>query len=201
MSLARSTIALFAVEHLIKIMGVPTEPVETPPPLSPPDPPLDPPPQPPQPPHPSKMYTHRDLEVLNHLENPIWVFDISGKSMYWGNRAALVLWSAPSLETLITRNYADDMSEAISLQLAGFLVRFKKGEQIREEVREEKIKEAFGRNMVIKLQSIYKEIYELTLLVIVPFAIITKSSVYRLSQFRQGRAQEIPWRALGDLHS
>jgi hypothetical protein len=85
------------------------------------------------------MYTHRELEVLNHLENPIYVFDISGKSMYWGNQAALALWSAPSLETLITRNYADDMSEAISLQLANVLVRLQKGEQIpREEVREEK---------------------------------------------------------------
>jgi hypothetical protein len=84
------------------------------------------------------MYAHCDLEILNHLENPIWVFDISGKSMYWGNRTALALWSAPSLEALITRNYSDDMSEAVSLQLADFLVRFKKGEQIREEVREEK---------------------------------------------------------------
>jgi hypothetical protein len=85
------------------------------------------------------MYTHRELEVLNHLENPIWVFDISGKSMYWGNQAALALWSAPSLETLITRNYSDDMSEVVSLQLADFLVRFKEGEQIREEVRKEEL--------------------------------------------------------------
>jgi hypothetical protein len=85
-------------------------------------------------PNPSKIYQRHDLEALNVLKNPVWVFDAQLKSMYWGNTAALGVWSAESLEELINRDFASDMSDATESRLQDYLIRFQRGEQISEQV-------------------------------------------------------------------
>jgi hypothetical protein len=86
------------------------------------------------PPNPIKIFQRQDLEAFNALKNPIWVFDAQLKSMYWGNNAALRVWSAGSLEELINRDFASDMSDAISHRLQDYLLRFRRGEEISEQV-------------------------------------------------------------------
>ena len=60
-----------------------------------------------------KSFSRDDLRVLDLLDHPIWVFDIVNKSMWWGNSLAVEYWNAQSLDELINRNFADDMSEAV----------------------------------------------------------------------------------------
>jgi hypothetical protein len=86
------------------------------------------------PPNPIKTFQRQDLDALNVLKNPVWVFDAQLKSMYWGNNAALGVWSAGSLEELINRDYASDMSDATESRLQDYLLRFQRGEEISEQV-------------------------------------------------------------------
>lgn len=60
----------------------------------------------------SNLYTRDDLEMFNVLRSPVWVFDIDKKAMYWANTAALHVWNAASLEELLMRDFASDMSPA-----------------------------------------------------------------------------------------
>ena len=74
------------------------------------------------------------MEMFNLLQVPIWVFDIENKCMWWANEAGLHLWNADSLEALLSRNYADDMSEATERRLAGYMEQFRRGEGCKESV-------------------------------------------------------------------
>lgn len=74
------------------------------------------------------------MSVFNLLLEPIWVFDIETKSMWWANQAAISLWSADSLEDLLHRNFAEDMSEVTVQSLADYLERFNNGERLQEQV-------------------------------------------------------------------
>ena len=59
------------------------------------------------------FYTRNDLRCMNMLLHPIWVFDIDNKSMFWANSAALEhVWNADTLDELIQRDFASDMSDA-----------------------------------------------------------------------------------------
>ena len=78
-------------------------------------------------------FSPKDLNVLNLLAHPVWIFDISSKSMYWGNVEALKLWSAKSLKELLERNFASDMSESTYVRLQDYLKRFAKGEKIEDQ--------------------------------------------------------------------
>jgi hypothetical protein len=86
------------------------------------------------PPKPVKIFQRKDLEAFNALKNPIWVFDAQLKSMYWGNTAALDVWSAGSLEELINRDFASDMSGATESRLQDYFLRFQRGEDVSEQV-------------------------------------------------------------------
>jgi hypothetical protein len=79
-------------------------------------------------------YTRRDLRAFNLLTEPIWVFDIERKAMWWANNAALDLWNADSLDALLSRNFADDMSEATEIRLAEYIEMFRMGEVLTEQV-------------------------------------------------------------------
>ena len=58
-------------------------------------------------------YTRNELRCMNLLLHPIWVFDIDHKTMFWANNAALEqVWNAATLEELLQRDFAGDMSEA-----------------------------------------------------------------------------------------
>lgn len=80
-----------------------------------------------------KIYTRDDLEVFNLLEHPVWVFDIENKAMWWANESALEVWNADSLESLLSRSFADDMSEATEQRLKEHLVHFRKGESTHDQ--------------------------------------------------------------------
>ena len=69
-----------------------------------------------------KHYSRDDLEPFNLLEHPVWVFDIENKSMWWANTAAVSLWNAESLESLLQRDYASDMSQATERRINSYNV-------------------------------------------------------------------------------
>lgn len=83
--------------------------------------------------HPSKSYSRQDIEVFNVLKHPIWIFDIERKAMWWANDAALQVWGAPSLEELLSRDYASDLTEATELRMKDRMKRMKLGETSREQ--------------------------------------------------------------------
>ena len=79
-------------------------------------------------------FSRQDLAPFNLLAHPIWIFDIENKCMWWANDAAVSLWNADSLETLLERDYATDMSEATETSINGYLERFRVGETFSEQV-------------------------------------------------------------------
>ncbi|CAB9526154.1 sensor kinase/phosphatase LuxQ [Seminavis robusta] len=81
----------------------------------------------------SKPYKREDLEIFNLLEHPVWVFDITGKAMWWANESALELWNAESLESLLQRNFAHDMSESTERRLAEYLAKFQQGGSVTDQ--------------------------------------------------------------------
>jgi hypothetical protein len=71
----------------------------------------------------AKVYTRELLSIFNLLEHPVWVFDITTKSMWWANNAAVVLWNSESLDELLVRNF-QDMSEKSAQRMTGYLEGF-----------------------------------------------------------------------------
>jgi hypothetical protein len=82
----------------------------------------------------SRSHTRQDLELFNVLEHPVYVFDIERKAMWWANRAAMTLWNAETLQSLLDRDFAHDMSEATSKRLTDCLRRCRSGEKFSEVV-------------------------------------------------------------------
>lgn len=80
-----------------------------------------------------RIYSRGELEVFNLLDRPIWVFDIDNKAMWWANEAAIELWNADSLESLLARNFADDMSDSTKVRLTEYCEKFKVGEKVVEQ--------------------------------------------------------------------
>ena len=81
---------------------------------------------------PDRVYSKEALETLNLLEHPVWVFDIDNRCMGWANTAAVALWNADSLESLLARNFKDDMSEASVLRLQSYQTRFRQGQTMED---------------------------------------------------------------------
>ena len=69
--------------------------------------------------------------LLARLEAPVWVFDVERRAMRWASPGAVRLWSATSLEELLSRSFAD-MSAATVTRLHEYLRRFALGEVIVE---------------------------------------------------------------------
>ncbi|CAD0231143.1 Putative Diguanylate cyclase (fragment) [Planktothrix agardhii] len=65
-----------------------------------------------------------ELNGLDILQTPIWIFDIENLQMWWANQAALHIWNAPNREELIKRNFKD-ISEATRIRLNAYLQQFK----------------------------------------------------------------------------
>jgi hypothetical protein len=80
------------------------------------------------------IYDREDLKAFNLLTQPIWVFDIERKAIWWANKAALELWNAETLDSLLSRNFADAMSEATERRLADYMEKFKKQETVTAQV-------------------------------------------------------------------
>ena len=66
-------------------------------------------------------YSRIDLQCMNMLRHPVWVFDIDTMSMYWANAAAVTtVWNATSLQELLLRDFISDMSEGSKSWLLNF---------------------------------------------------------------------------------
>jgi signal transduction histidine kinase/CheY-like chemotaxis protein len=78
-------------------------------------------------------YTFQDLRVLDLLKYPVWVFDIERRAMHWSNRSGLEVWNADSLEALLARDFATDMSESASTRLDDILSRLRRNEVVTEQ--------------------------------------------------------------------
>jgi hypothetical protein len=85
--------------------------------------------------NPPRTYCHYDVEVLNLVSDPIWIFDVLNKTMWWGNTAALAFWNVKSLEEFTTRrNYAENMSDTEQQRNMDTLERLKRNETIKDYV-------------------------------------------------------------------
>lgn len=67
---------------------------------------------------------------LNHLQNPIWVYDINSARIHWANEAALTLWEADSMQELKARNFSTGISDAVKKTLQGYIHDFSLGKVI-----------------------------------------------------------------------
>ncbi|MFD1746116.1 putative bifunctional diguanylate cyclase/phosphodiesterase [Rhizobium helianthi] len=63
-------------------------------------------------------------EVLDRLSTAVWIFDIDEGRVVWGNKAALDIWAADSLEDLRNRSMKHDMSPAVSRRLLQYQADF-----------------------------------------------------------------------------
>jgi diguanylate cyclase (GGDEF)-like protein len=63
------------------------------------------------------MIDAEQLQALNLVRIPVWVFDIDHHRIHWANHAALVLWRASSLDELQTREMGRDMSATVAAKL------------------------------------------------------------------------------------
>ena len=60
------------------------------------------------------------FEALNLVGDPVWIFDIDQRRVYWANRAALQVWGAASVEELCARDMGQDMSGSVARRLAQY---------------------------------------------------------------------------------
>jgi PAS domain-containing protein len=75
-----------------------------------------------------RSYNLKDLEVFNLLKHPIWVFDSERKAMFWANHAALQIWKADSLQSLLSRDFASDMSKSVEFRQKETLAKVSRNE-------------------------------------------------------------------------
>jgi signal transduction histidine kinase len=73
------------------------------------------------------------LEVFNILQHPVWVFDLENKAMFWANTAAVKVWNAATLQELLSRDFAHDMSAATEQRIKDYLIRLKRNEVIQDQ--------------------------------------------------------------------
>ena len=82
-----------------------------------------------------RIFQRSDLEAFNLLTNhPVWVFDVERRAMWWANDAAVNLWSAPTLESLLARDFGSDMSESTNQRLQEMMIKFRRGERSTDQV-------------------------------------------------------------------
>lgn len=80
-----------------------------------------------------KVYTREQLAVFDLLDQPVWVFDVDKKAMWWANSKAVELWNAASVDELIARDFASDMSETSAARLRDYLRQFREGNKIKDQ--------------------------------------------------------------------
>jgi signal transduction histidine kinase/ActR/RegA family two-component response regulator len=78
-------------------------------------------------------YSANELRAFDLLRHPIWVFDIEQRRMFWANHSALEVWNADSLEALLSRDFAADMSESAKTRLHNLQTKFERNETVTEQ--------------------------------------------------------------------
>lgn len=80
----------------------------------------------------ARVFTASDLNALNLLGRPVWVFDLDRGATFWANTGALSLFAADSVEHLRARQTKDPMSEGMRRRLENYRARFEAGEAVEE---------------------------------------------------------------------
>ena len=70
--------------------------------------------------------------ALDLVSDPVWVFDITARRIWWANTAAVQLWRASDRDALLARDMSD-MSESTTRRLQDYCERFQRGEVIVDE--------------------------------------------------------------------
>lgn len=68
------------------------------------------------------------LAAFEWIDLPVWVLDVEGGYIPWGNAAAVAMWSAESLVELMARNMVE--SEALRATLRSVIARVSAGEKL-----------------------------------------------------------------------
>jgi hypothetical protein len=82
--------------------------------------------------NPDRVFTSAQLEVLQVLVHPVWIFDIDNKCMKWANMSALELWNSASLKELQSRSF-HDMSDSTITRLKEYQCKFQQGQRISDQ--------------------------------------------------------------------
>ncbi|MFK7984662.1 MAG: ATP-binding protein [Sandaracinaceae bacterium] len=72
------------------------------------------------------------LAVLEHIEQPTWVFDLEQERTFWSNRRALELFSAASLACLNARQARAVLTDGMRRRFESYKDRFEQGETVEE---------------------------------------------------------------------
>jgi len=75
---------------------------------------------------PNRTFSTEQMEILNILVHPVWIFDIDNRKLKWANEPAIALWNSTSLTDLTSRNFGD-MSEAAITRLETYQEQFRLG--------------------------------------------------------------------------
>lgn len=67
------------------------------------------------------------LEGFSRIVTPVWVFDTDEGRVRWANPAAMELWRAKTLDELVARNMADEMSPTVATRLKQYQQDFHQG--------------------------------------------------------------------------
>ncbi len=67
---------------------------------------------------------------FDQLQTPVWIYDTVNFRIHWGNKSALALWEADSLEELTARDFSTDASDAVYQTLLSYLDEFRAGRTI-----------------------------------------------------------------------
>lgn len=67
------------------------------------------------------------------LKHPVWISDIENQSMYWANTAAVDIWNADSIDTLLSRDFKTGMTDATKHRMEDLLRRCQAGEIVSEQ--------------------------------------------------------------------
>ena len=81
----------------------------------------------------AETWTLQSLSVLNGLTTPIWVYDLDRHKKLWANAAAVDLWGAPDMATLIARGKPSELTEGTRRRLESYRQRFDQGRTVNEE--------------------------------------------------------------------
>lgn len=79
--------------------------------------------------NPNRVFTAQQLEVLDVLIHPVWIFDIDHRCMRWANSSALEMWNAKSIEELQNRSF-QDMSDSTLTRLKEYQIKFEQGQRV-----------------------------------------------------------------------
>ena len=81
---------------------------------------------------PERVFSSDQLEVLDILVHPVWIFDSVDRRMRWANTAGLKMWNASTRDDLFSRSF-QDMSDSSVKRCEALMIECEKGRNISDE--------------------------------------------------------------------